>query len=124
MREGHPMMWSLAESRDDDLLVVEYPYFETEEPYVDEDSGTYVETDVEFETRVAYSWNDGLGEIVTALLEAGLELTMLEEHDSVPWEAFPGRTEKLDNGEYRLRERRERLPLTYTLQAVKRPRPG
>jgi SAM-dependent methyltransferase len=124
MREGHPMLWSLADAREDDLLVVEHPYFETEEPYVEHDGGTYVETDVEFERNVSYSWNHGLGEIVTALLDHGLTPTMLVEHDSAPWEGLPGKMEKLDNGEYRLPERRERLPQTYTLQAVKRADPA
>ena len=43
------MLWSLADARDDGLLAVEYPYFETAEATVwDEgDEGTtYVETDV------------------------------------------------------------------------------
>ena len=123
LREGHPVLWSLAE-RDDGLLVIDLPYFETEQPNRWEDATTYVQTDEVLDVRASYDWNHGLGEIVSALLDAGLELTMLVEHDSVPWEAIPGRMEKLDNGEYRLPERRERLPLTYTLQAVKRPRPG
>ncbi|MBV9413601.1 MAG: class I SAM-dependent methyltransferase, partial [Solirubrobacterales bacterium] len=33
MREGHPMMWTLAE-REDGMLVVEHPYFERDEPNV------------------------------------------------------------------------------------------
>src|SRR5258706_4290521 len=28
MREGHPMLWSLSDAREDELLVVEFPYFE------------------------------------------------------------------------------------------------
>ncbi|MEZ4595463.1 MAG: hypothetical protein R3C32_00790 [Chloroflexota bacterium] len=42
---------------------------------------------------MSWSWNHGLGEIVTALLDAGMRITMLEEHDSVPWDALPGRME-------------------------------
>jgi hypothetical protein len=61
-----------------------------------------------------------LGEIVTALLGAGMELTMLVEHDSVPWEALTGRMTKNDLGEWRLTERPWRLPHSYTLQAIKR----
>ena len=44
---------------------------------------------------------------------------MLVEHDSVPWEALPGRMVRDDRDEWRLAEGRERLPLSYTLQAVK-----
>lgn len=34
IREGHPMLWALDDARDDGLLVVDYPYFEREEPIV------------------------------------------------------------------------------------------
>jgi SAM-dependent methyltransferase len=120
IREGHPMMWALDELREDALLVVRYPYFERPEPLVFEEQGTYVETDVVFRHNVTHSWNHGLGEIVTALMDAGLQLTGLTEHDSVPWEAFPGRMEQIGGGEWRLADQPWRLPHTYTLQAVKR----
>jgi hypothetical protein len=61
------------------------------------------------------------GEIVSAVLEAGLDLTMLEEHDSVPWEALPGQMEEIGGNEWRLADRPDRLPHTYTLQARRRP---
>ena len=120
LREGHPMMWALDEFRDDGLLVVRYPYFERKEPLTLEEEGTYVDTDVVFRHTVSHSWNHGLGEIVTALMDAGLQLTELAEHDSVPWQAFPGQMEQAGDGEWRLSEEPWRLPLTYTLQAVKR----
>ena len=119
LREGHPMLWSLADPRPDGLLSVEYPYFEIAQPAVFDEPGTYVTTDHEFVHNRTYEWNHGLGQIVTALLDAGLSLTMLVEHDSVPWDALPGMMEHLGEGEFRLRDRPERLAHTYTLQAVK-----
>ena len=44
IREGHPMLWTLAEPGDDGLLVVRYPYFEQAEPQVWDEGGTYVTT--------------------------------------------------------------------------------
>lgn len=120
IREGHPMLWSLEDGREDDLLVVEYPYFEREEPTTFDQGGTYVATDVEFELTVTHEWNHGLGEIVTALLDAGMTITGLTEHDSVPWEAQPGQMDEIGGGEWRLRDRPWRVPHSYTLQAVKR----
>jgi SAM-dependent methyltransferase len=120
IREGHPMLWALADSRRDGVLAVDYPYFETAEPQVWTEAGTYVETDVEFAHNVTHEWNHGLGEIVTALLNAGLDLTGLVEHDSVPWEALPGRMTRDATGEWRLTERPERLAASYTLQARRR----
>jgi SAM-dependent methyltransferase len=120
LREGHPMLWSLADTREDRLLVVQYPYFERPEPNVFDEGGTYVETEAVFEHNLTHEWNHGLAEIITALMDAGLELTALTEHDSAPWPALPGMMEQSDDGEWRLADRPWRLPCTYTLQAVKR----
>jgi SAM-dependent methyltransferase len=119
IREGHPVLWALDETRADDLLVLTEPYFERAEPLVWEQGGTYVRTDVTFEHNTAILWNHGLGEIVTALLTAGMTITGLSEHDSVPWEALPGKMTRSAAGEWRLTDRPWRLPLSYTLQAVK-----
>ena len=117
MREGHPVLWSLADPRPDGLLALEYPYFEQREPTVWDEGGTYVQTDQVFTHNVTHEWNHGLGEIVTALFDAGLKLTALEEHDSVPWDAMPGQMTEIGGGEFRLTDRPERLPHSYTLQA-------
>jgi SAM-dependent methyltransferase len=119
LREAHPMMYALADPRPDGLVVVEYPYFTPSEPQVWDEEGTYVTSGVEFTHTVSHEWNHGLGEIVTALLAVGLEITGLEEHDSVPWDARPGEMTETD-GEWRMRERPERFPCTFTLQARKR----
>jgi SAM-dependent methyltransferase len=120
IREGHPMLWSLDDERDDDLLVVRYPYFQQAEPLVLDLGGTYVETDAVFEHNVTHEWNHGLGEIITALLDAGLAITGFAEHDSVPWNALPGKMEQIAGGEWRLADNPARLPHSYTIQAVKR----
>jgi SAM-dependent methyltransferase len=121
IREAHPMLATLDSDRRDGLLSVTDPYFETEAGSVYDEPGTYVETDAVFEQTLTHEWNHGLGEVVTAILDHGLRLTELVEHDSAPWEALPGLMERGADGEWRLREPRERdrLPQTYTLQAVK-----
>ena len=118
IREGHPMLWSLADARPDALLVVDFPYFERDEPTVWENGGTYVETDAVFTASTIHEWNHGLGEIVTALTVEDLQITGLVEHDSVPWEALPGQMTKDDRGEWRLTDRPWRMAASYTLQAV------
>jgi hypothetical protein len=104
----------------DGLLVLDHPYFEIPAGTRFVAEGTYVATDVAFAHNVTIEWNHGLGEIVTALLDHGLDLTMLVEHDSVPWDALPGHMVDIGAGEYRLIDRPERLPHSYTLSAVKR----
>lgn len=119
IREGHPVLWALDDERGDDLLVLKHPYFEQAEPLVFDQGGTYVSTDVVFSHTVTHEWNHGIGETITALLDAGLSVTGLTEHDSAPWPALPGKMERAGNGEWRLIGDPSRLPCSFTLQAVK-----
>ena len=120
IREGHPVLWALDYEREDALIALEYPYFEHAQPNVFDEPGTYVATEAEFEHNVTAEWNHGLAEIVQAVLDAGLDVTGLVEHGSVPWEALRGRMRQIGGGEWQLADRPERLPHSYTLQAVKR----
>ena len=47
-------------------------------------------------------WNHVLSEIVMAVIDAGLTLELLTEHDSVPRDALPGMMVADAQGEYRL----------------------
>ena len=120
LREGHPVLWALADARPDHLLALEFPYFQRDEPIVWDEAGSYVATDAAFTHTRTHTWSHGLGEVVTALFDAGMQITALVEHDSVPWEALPGQMEHLPGGEWRVADRPWRLPHTYTLQAIKR----
>jgi SAM-dependent methyltransferase len=118
IREGHPMLWALADERPDGLLVVEYPYFETEGiPF--SATTSYVEHEEPLTSPDIVSFNHGLAEIITAVMDAGLTLTAIEEHDSVPWNALGDAMEETVANEFRLREAPARLAASYTLQATK-----
>lgn len=119
MREGHPMLSAICDPRPDGLLVVEYPYFETD-GLVFVQSESYTGSG-ELAAPASVGFNHGLGEIFTALTDAGMAVTALEEHREVPWNALgeamipsPDFVE-----EYVLAEGSERVPLTFTIQAVK-----
>ncbi|HSS68055.1 MAG TPA: class I SAM-dependent methyltransferase [Nocardioidaceae bacterium] len=120
IREGHPVLWALDDPRDDDALALVFPYFELDEPMIWDEGGTYVQTDATFDHNVTHEWNHGIGEIVTSLLAAGMEITGLVEHQTVPWDALPGQMRDVGAGEHQLVDRPWRLPHTYTLQAIKK----
>ena len=113
------MLWSLSDPRPDGLLVVEHPYFEHDGVQFTE-STTYAGWGA-LSSPTSVSFNHGLGEIFMGLRDAGMQVTDLEEHREVPWNPlgeamiaspdFPG--------EFVLASKRQRLPLTYTLQAKK-----
>jgi 2-polyprenyl-3-methyl-5-hydroxy-6-metoxy-1,4-benzoquinol methylase len=101
-------------------FALELPYFEQAAPLEWNDAVTYLGEGPVSSPR-SVEWNHGLGEIVTAVLDAGFELTGLVEHDSVPWVPFGGQmTPDSGTGEYRLTDRPERLAASFTLTATKR----
>ncbi|MGH9918310.1 MAG: class I SAM-dependent methyltransferase [Nitrososphaerales archaeon] len=118
LREGHPMLFAIDDQRADELAV-RFPYFEEPAPVVYDSELTYVQTDVRFAATRAAVWNHGLGEIVSALLEHGMRITALDEHQSVPWNALPGQMARGEDGEWRLCEGPVRLAASYTLRAEK-----
>jgi SAM-dependent methyltransferase len=124
IREGHPAMWALDETVQD-RLVMGWPYFETADPNIFESQGTYAKpAEGEAEPHVfkhtrEIVWNHGIGETVMALLDAGMSVTALVEHKSVPWEALPGQMIERDDEEWELKDRQDRCPLSFTLVAVR-----
>ncbi|MGI8882354.1 MAG: class I SAM-dependent methyltransferase, partial [Jatrophihabitans sp.] len=112
LRETHPVLWALREPADGGTaLLIDGAYFERPEPTQYDRSGSYARFEAEFVSNTCYEWNHGLGEIVTGLLDAGLQLTELTDHDTMPGRALPD-MQDVGDGEYRLIDRPWRLPLT------------
>jgi len=102
IREAHPMLWTLDE-KIEDRLAIRYPFFETEQPMMFQDDSTYMKLADDwktFENATTLEWNHGIGEIVQALLDEGMEITGLKEHRSIPWDALPRQMVELGNGEW------------------------
>ncbi len=119
IREGHPVLWAMDDPRDDELLVMRFPYFETDGVHFSEED-TYVGQDAPLAAPDIVHFNHGLAEIFNAIWAAGMEITMFEEHDSVPWNPLGDAMEDVGGGEFRLRDEPERMPCTYTLRARRR----
>lgn len=119
IREGHPMLWTLCDPRDDQLLVVQFPWFETESGTEFHEEVTYTEQSAPLESPATRQWNHGIGEILTAVADAGLRLDIFEEHMSVPWNPLGEAMVEIEPGEWVLRDQPERLAATYTLSATR-----
>lgn len=118
IREGHPMMSALAYERDDDLLVVDEPYFPIGQPLRYDDGVTYASENVLTDHKTNYQWPHSLAEILGAVLGAGLVIESFDEHTTMPWKALPSLVKTPDG--YALPNGRERLPLMFSL-AARRP---
>src|SRR5206468_3957002 len=67
-------------------LRVAYPYFPQAEPLKLQTQGTYADRSAAVENATSYAWVHSVGEILTALLGAGLRLEFFHEH---PFSVFP-----------------------------------
>jgi hypothetical protein len=111
VRDCHPALFTLDDGRTDGLLVPVLPYFETPEPVVLDSPGTYTDGDASTLVHTTTAeWNHGLGQIVTALIGAGLRIDRLTEHIEAEWRALPHMVEAGD-GRWRLPDHQHgRLP--------------
>jgi SAM-dependent methyltransferase len=119
IREGHPMLWSLCDPRPDGLVTLDFPYFETSGTVFEEEY-SYVEHADPLASPTTVQFNHSLSEIFNALWAAGMEVTLFEEHRSVPWNQLGDAMVDIGGGEYQLAERPERLAASYTLRARRR----
>jgi SAM-dependent methyltransferase len=116
IRDGHPMLFTLIDGIDDNVLRVTLPYFEGPAQHWVSDS-TYTDGPP-IASPGQYEWNHGIGETVQAVIDAGLQVTALREHQECEYRALRHLVEGED-GKFRLAEMPERLPLMFTLEARK-----
>lgn len=85
--EAHPFMDVFDDHPDGASLQVRYPYACRDGLTFDED-GSYAATDATFTHTRTMDWSHGLGDVVTALIEAGLVIDRLDESPRCVWPRF------------------------------------
>ncbi len=115
LSEFHPFSWVFA----DEDLSVEYDYFDGR--YTSDDPGTYADLQAQTVNNRTEEWPHALGAVVSALLDAGLDLEFLHEHDYTLYPRWPFLV-RTGHDAWRMPEGHPRLPLMYSLRA--RPRRG
>jgi SAM-dependent methyltransferase len=104
----HPLVWMY----DDNFEKIIYPYL-NREPIVEEEEGTYAQKEFELNTS-CITWNHGLSESSSALLNSGLTLKEFHEHDYAPYEFVKGMTE-FEKGKFRIKAFADKAPLVFSM---------
>jgi SAM-dependent methyltransferase len=101
-------------------LRLAYPYWEHRDPLVFDVKGSYADPAADVGEHREHGWDHGLGEIVTALIDAGLRIASLVEHPYLDWGAdFLVETEP-GSGRYHLPPGTPgELPLMFSLRATR-----
>lgn len=107
----HPVVWMMDEA----FGFVKYPYF-NEETIYEETTTSYGGAENK-EKLGSYSWNHDFGEVLGALLAAGLRIDHFSEYDYSPYDCFD-RTVKTEKG-YQIKGLEGKLPMVYALATTK-----
>ena len=117
--EFHPFAMVFDNSETATGLRIQYPYFHPAEPYKFDVQGSYIDRQAEVNQKVEYEWDHSLGEIVDALLAAGLRLEFLHEYPYCTYAMFPSLMEQCSDGMWRLKEGDGSIPLMFSIRASK-----
>lgn len=120
LRDDHPILQAVGDDTTHGLTLHE-PYFQRTDPMTWEDEGSYVDAAPGapgVTHPVSHQWNHGVGEILTALLDAGLVLDEVTETRYSAWCRWPELMERCPRG-YRFIDPalRDRLPLQLAVVA-------
>jgi SAM-dependent methyltransferase len=118
MVEFHPICGIF----DDDPAVTDlhilYPYFNSGEPIRTEEDGTYADRSAKVTNRLNYSWPHPTSEVITSLIEAGLQIEFFHEFPVTTEHWFPF-MEVLGERGWRLTKHDGSVPLMYSVKATK-----
>ena len=92
-----------------------WPYL-SRTPLIDTDPTDYSDPEACLTNATTHQWIHPLSDVVTALIEAGLQLDWLHEHDRVPWRMFACLIQD-EAGFYRWPDQ-PWLPLAFSLRAT------
>jgi SAM-dependent methyltransferase len=99
-------------------LRLTYPYWEHDEPLTFAVQGSYADPTAEIQAKREHGWDHSLGEIVTALIDAGLNVRSLREYPFANWKL--DFLEQADDGTWRMPGDLDgRMPLSFSILAEK-----
>ncbi|MEO7523814.1 MAG: class I SAM-dependent methyltransferase [Ferruginibacter sp.] len=111
--EFHPVVWMF----DNEFEKVIYTYSKSE-PIIEVEEGTYADRSAPITTEMI-TWNHSISEVITSLLQQGLELNFFKEYDYSPYNCF-SKTIEFEPGKFRIEHFGNKIPMVYALSATKK----
>lgn len=115
LADAHPT--ALGFEQAGDSLVLTHPWTTpSDRPLVFDGPETYTGDATPLAHPRTYEWAHPLSAIIGGLLDAGLQLDFLHEHEEVPWQIYPLAV-PIGRGMYRLPDSVPAMPLAFSLKA-------
>jgi SAM-dependent methyltransferase len=106
--EFHPFVWMW----DNDFDKITYSYF-TDHPIYEVEEGSYASPKAPISAK-SITWNHGMAEVISALLQTGLQLKDAQEYNYSPYNCLKG-MKQIASQKFILEKFDNKLPLVYSL---------
>jgi SAM-dependent methyltransferase len=117
--DDHPISHALADDSETGSLRLSYPYFAAAGALMFDDDGSYADASAKLENRRTFEFNHELGEIISSLVDSGLQIEFLHEFPFAGWQRLAC-MEQGDDGYWRLPEPdRLKVPFLFSIKARK-----
>ncbi|MFB6438766.1 class I SAM-dependent methyltransferase [Streptomyces sp. NPDC056411] len=120
--EFHPLLDSLGPGPSPDPerqeLRLHHDYLAGRGPIKNDNPYTYTDGPPVQGATTCYEWRHGLGEVISAVVGAGLAVDLVRETELLPWKRFDA-MEPAENGWWRLPPSEPIIPMLYALRARK-----
>lgn len=118
--EFHPLLDALGPTPGPDRqeLRLHHDYLGGRGPLRSDTPSTYTDGPPVEGATTSYEWRHGLGEVISAVVGAGLTVQLVRETELLPWKRFDAMVPS-ENGWWRLPPSEPIVPLLYALRAVK-----
>ena len=111
--EFHPLVWMF----DNDFEKIAYSYF-NDEAIIETENGTYADKSADI-IQESITWNHGIAEVITSLINNGLEITSFDEYDYSPYNCF-NKTIEIAPNKFRIEHLGNKIPMVFSISAKKK----
>ncbi|MHA1912720.1 MAG: class I SAM-dependent methyltransferase [Candidatus Kariarchaeaceae archaeon] len=117
IKDGHPIKNIFDEDLNDGEMKIKFPYFRSSE-IMWNDGASYASDEKIQDNATAYEWIHRFGDIINALIQAGLIITEVKEFPYLMMQMYDTFV-KNDLGEWHFPNDQGLIPLMYTIKATK-----
>lgn len=109
--EFHPVVWMF----DDAFEKIDYNYFKSDA--IETFEGSYTESTTDLKQQFI-TWNHSLSEVLSSLMNNGLQINSFNEYDYSPYNCFQN-TIEFEPNKFRIEHLENKIPMVYSLTAAK-----
>jgi hypothetical protein len=113
MVEFHPYVMMF----DDQHELVEYSYFHTDEPIIDEYEGTYADRDAPIKCK-GYGWNHPISDVFSVLQKNNMTIKQFNEYPFSHYDCFLN-MKKVGENKFVIKKFGNKIPYMFSIKAIK-----